>query len=113
MEFANAFFRWFWDDTPPVTRTYILASSLVSIAIQLEFLSPFQLYYNPTLIFRHYQVSRNKYCTRPKWTSRSIAHNRYYIIVLPNNRLLIFSNENHFIVMKYRINIINNSIGGL
>uniref|UniRef100_A0A8D0SCE0 Derlin n=1 Tax=Sus scrofa TaxID=9823 RepID=A0A8D0SCE0_PIG len=41
---------------PAVTRTYTTACVLTTAAVQLEFLSPFQLYFNPHLVFRKFQV---------------------------------------------------------
>jgi len=43
---------------PPVTRAYSAACVLTTIAVQLDLVSPFQLYFNPTLIFKHYQLWR-------------------------------------------------------
>jgi len=43
---------------PPVTRAYSTACVLTTLAVQLDLLSPFQLYFNPTLIFKHYQLWR-------------------------------------------------------
>jgi Derlin-2/3 len=60
----------FWD-MPPVTRVYTSTCVLLTTAVasdgrcasgvicnlqQLDLLTPFQLYYNPTLIFVHMQV---------------------------------------------------------
>ena len=62
---------------PTVTRGYTTACVLTTVAVvsrpffssdaepnsliiflkQLDLVSPFQLYFNPTLIFKHYQVS--------------------------------------------------------
>ncbi|KAM9440763.1 derlin-2 isoform 1-T1 [Clarias gariepinus] len=42
---------------PVVTRTYTTACVLTTAAVQLELITPFQLYFNPDLILRHYQVS--------------------------------------------------------
>ncbi|XP_045391044.1 derlin-3 isoform X1 [Lemur catta] len=41
---------------PAVTRTYTAACVLTTAAVQLELLSPFQLYFNPHLVFRKFQV---------------------------------------------------------
>ncbi|XP_075915223.1 derlin-2 isoform X3 [Petromyzon marinus] len=43
---------------PPVTRVYTSACVITTAAVQLEIITPFQLYYNPDLIFRHFQVWR-------------------------------------------------------
>ena len=41
---------------PPVTRAYTTACVLTTMSVQLELLSPFQLYFNPILIWRNLQV---------------------------------------------------------
>ncbi|XP_059828915.1 derlin-2 isoform X2 [Hypanus sabinus] len=43
---------------PLVTRAYTTACVLTTAAVQLEIITPFQLYLNPELIFKHYQVWR-------------------------------------------------------
>ncbi|KAK7804120.1 hypothetical protein U0070_002463 [Myodes glareolus] len=43
---------------PTVTRAYTTACVLTTAAVQLELLSPFQLYFNPHLVFRKFQVWR-------------------------------------------------------
>lgn len=43
---------------PPVTRAYTTACVLTTVAVQLELVTPFQLYFNPDLILRSYQVWR-------------------------------------------------------
>ncbi|KAK1787568.1 hypothetical protein P4O66_016056, partial [Electrophorus voltai] len=43
---------------PVVTRTYTTACVLTTAACQLELITPFQLYFNPDLILKHYQVWR-------------------------------------------------------
>nr|XP_055024610.1 stromelysin-3 [Misgurnus anguillicaudatus] len=43
---------------PAVTRAYTTACVLTTAAVQLEFITPFQLYFNPDLILRRYQVWR-------------------------------------------------------
>lgn len=58
MAALNAFARAFWD-MPPVTRMYMTASVMTTVAVQLEIISPFQLYFNPKLIFRNHQVMIN------------------------------------------------------
>ncbi|XP_078003478.1 derlin-2 isoform X2 [Phascolarctos cinereus] len=40
---------------PPVSRAYTTACVLTTAAVQLELITPFQLYFNPELIFRHFQ----------------------------------------------------------
>ncbi|XP_072163643.1 derlin-2-like [Diadema setosum] len=44
--------------TPPITRLYATSCVLTTAAVQLEILSPFQLYFNPDLIFNHFEVWR-------------------------------------------------------
>lgn len=56
MAALNAFARAFWD-MPPVTRMYMAASVATTMAVQLEIISPFQLYFNPKLILKSHQVS--------------------------------------------------------
>lgn len=56
MAAINAFARAFWE-MPLITRTYVAASVVTTVAVQLEIISPFQLYFNPKLIFRSHQVS--------------------------------------------------------
>ncbi|XP_036922169.1 derlin-2 isoform X3 [Sturnira hondurensis] len=41
---------------PPVSRAYTTACVLTTAAVQLELITPFQLYFNPELIFKHFQV---------------------------------------------------------
>nr|XP_049594704.1 derlin-2 isoform X4 [Syngnathus scovelli]XP_049594706.1 derlin-2 isoform X4 [Syngnathus scovelli] len=43
---------------PLVTRAYTTACVLTTAAVQLEIITPFQLYFNPDLILRNYQVSQ-------------------------------------------------------
>ncbi|XP_030742344.1 derlin-2 isoform X2 [Echinops telfairi] len=43
---------------PPVSRAYTTACVLTTAAVQLELITPFQLYFNPELIFKHFQVSQ-------------------------------------------------------
>jgi len=43
---------------PPITRAYTTACVLTTLAVQLEVISPFQLYFNPILIFQNFQVWR-------------------------------------------------------
>ena len=43
---------------PPITRAYSTACVLTTIAVQLDIVTPFRLYFNPTLIFKHLQFWR-------------------------------------------------------
>lgn len=43
---------------PLITRAYTTACILTTIAVQLDLVSPFQLYFNPELILRRYQLWR-------------------------------------------------------
>jgi len=43
---------------PPVTRAYTTGCILTTLAVQLDLVSPFQLYFNPTLIYKHFQLWR-------------------------------------------------------
>ncbi|XP_030074343.1 derlin-3 [Microcaecilia unicolor] len=43
---------------PAVTRTYTTACVITTAAVQLELITPFQLYFNPDLIFRKFQLWR-------------------------------------------------------
>ena len=45
-------------ETPPVTRVYMTACVATTMAVQLELVSPFQLYFNPNLIWNNYQIWR-------------------------------------------------------
>ncbi|KPL97090.1 derlin-2-like protein [Sarcoptes scabiei] len=49
-------FTQFYMQMPPVTRVYTSACVLTTLAVQLEIVSPFQLYFNPRLIFYNFQV---------------------------------------------------------
>lgn len=51
--FQEQFFR-----IPPVTRWYTTACVVTTILTHLDLVTPFQLYYNPSLIFRKFQVWR-------------------------------------------------------
>uniref|UniRef100_A0A670JQ82 Derlin n=1 Tax=Podarcis muralis TaxID=64176 RepID=A0A670JQ82_PODMU len=51
-------FRQEYLQVPPVTRAYTTACVLTTAAVQLELITPFQLYFNPELIFKHFQVWR-------------------------------------------------------
>lgn len=43
---------------PVITRAYTTSCVLTTVAVQLGVISPFQLYFNPILIFQNYQVWR-------------------------------------------------------
>ncbi|CAG5129398.1 unnamed protein product [Candidula unifasciata] len=43
---------------PPITRAYTTACVLTTLKVQLDLVSPFQIYFNPELIFRQYQLWR-------------------------------------------------------
>ncbi|XP_064620989.1 derlin-2-like [Lineus longissimus] len=43
---------------PPITRAYTTACVVTTLLVQLEVLTPFHLYFNPELIFYHYQLWR-------------------------------------------------------
>ncbi|GFO32798.1 derlin [Plakobranchus ocellatus] len=43
---------------PPITRAYTTACVLTTLAVQLDIISPFQIYFNPDLIFRQFQFWR-------------------------------------------------------
>nr|ABM55620.1 putative Der1-like domain family, member 2 [Maconellicoccus hirsutus] len=43
---------------PVVTRAYTTACVITTTAVQLDLVSPFQLYFNPTLIIKHFHVWR-------------------------------------------------------
>ncbi|XP_071946250.1 derlin-2-like [Antedon mediterranea] len=43
---------------PPVTKLYTCGCIVTTIAVQLEIVSPFQLYFNPDLIFKQFQIWR-------------------------------------------------------
>ena len=45
-------------EMPPVTRVYTSACVITTLAVQLEIVSPFQLYFNPLLIIRQWQFWR-------------------------------------------------------
>ncbi|CAF1495108.1 unnamed protein product, partial [Adineta steineri] len=40
---------------PPITRAYTTTCLLTTIAVQLEFVTAYQLYFNPELIFKKFQ----------------------------------------------------------
>jgi len=58
MAAINAFARAFWE-MPPMTRMYMAASVATTLGVQLEIISPFQLYFNPKLIVESHQVSHD------------------------------------------------------
>ncbi|WAR02518.1 DERL2-like protein [Mya arenaria] len=41
---------------PPMTRTYTTACVLTTLAVQLDFVTPFQIYFNQELIFKRFQI---------------------------------------------------------
>ncbi|EDS39015.1 conserved hypothetical protein [Culex quinquefasciatus] len=43
---------------PVVTRAYTTACVITTLSVHLEIVTPFQLYFNPTLILEHYQLWR-------------------------------------------------------
>ncbi|CAL8107267.1 unnamed protein product [Calicophoron daubneyi] len=45
-------------NTPPVTMTYIATCVLLTVGVQMNILSPFQLYFNPSLIVTKFQLWR-------------------------------------------------------
>ncbi|KAK8730618.1 hypothetical protein OTU49_007839 [Cherax quadricarinatus] len=53
---AHLTFQQEYMQMPPVTRAYTTACVITTILVQLDIVSPFQLYFNPILIFRHYQA---------------------------------------------------------
>uniref|UniRef100_A0A3Q1GC01 Derlin n=1 Tax=Acanthochromis polyacanthus TaxID=80966 RepID=A0A3Q1GC01_9TELE len=52
------FFTQEYFQIPVVTRAYTTACVLTTAAVQLEVITPFQLYFNPDLIIRRYQIWR-------------------------------------------------------
>jgi len=55
---AQTMLRQAYLEMPPVTRVYTTACVVTTLAVQLEIVSPFQLYFNPLLILRQYQIWR-------------------------------------------------------
>ena len=51
-----ATFEDWYKSVPLVTRTYMTLCCLTTLAVQLEFVSPLQLYLNFNAIWQHYQV---------------------------------------------------------
>ncbi|VDP01037.1 unnamed protein product [Soboliphyme baturini] len=45
-------------DMPVVTRAYTTACVLTTLAVQLDIVTPFHLYYNPVLIYKHFELWR-------------------------------------------------------
>ncbi|CAF3369785.1 unnamed protein product [Rotaria socialis] len=43
---------------PPITRAYTTTCLLTTIAVQLDFVTAYQLYFNPELIFKKFQLWR-------------------------------------------------------
>ncbi|TRY78640.1 hypothetical protein TCAL_11600 [Tigriopus californicus] len=43
---------------PPVTRVYLTACVMTTLAVHFEMVSPFQLYFNPPLVYRSGQIWR-------------------------------------------------------
>lgn len=43
---------------PIITRTYTTACVLTTVAVQLDLITPFQLYFNPEIIIKKYQIWR-------------------------------------------------------
>ncbi|CAK8676653.1 derlin-2-like [Clavelina lepadiformis] len=55
---AHISFHEAYMQVPVVTRTYATACLFTTLAVQLEVISPFQIYFNPELIFKEYQLWR-------------------------------------------------------
>lgn len=51
-------FRQEYMQMPVVTRAYTTACVITTLAVQLDLVSPFQLYFNPILILKQYQLWR-------------------------------------------------------
>ena len=49
-------FQQFYWDIPPVTRFYCTTCFLTTLAVRLELITAFQIYFNPVLIFKGFQV---------------------------------------------------------
>ncbi|MGH0144437.1 UNVERIFIED_CONTAM: hypothetical protein FKN15_017188 [Acipenser sinensis] len=68
---------------PAVTRAYTTACVLTTAAVQLEFITPFQLYFNPDLIFKRYQ--QLEFITPFQlYFNPDLIFRRYQIPILPN-----------------------------
>ena len=50
-------FQDLWNSVPPITRTILLISILLTVSVSLDLCTPFKLYFNYNLIKRKYQVS--------------------------------------------------------
>lgn len=81
MAAINAFSRAYFE-IPPTTRAYMTASVLTTLAVQLEIISPFQLYFNPKLIFGNHQVSDCSYLIKAKELSQQSQLNPATLIIL-------------------------------
>lgn len=51
-------FQQFYWDIPPVTRFYCTTCFLTTLAVRLELITAFQIYFNPVLIFKGFQFWR-------------------------------------------------------
>ncbi|XP_056387463.1 derlin-3 isoform X1 [Hyla sarda] len=49
---------WSYQHIPSVTRAYTTACCITTAAVHMELVSPFQIYFNPDLIFRRLQIWR-------------------------------------------------------
>jgi len=49
-------------EMPPITRAYTTACVFTTVAVQLDVVTPFQLYFNPMLIFQKFQLWRLVTC---------------------------------------------------
>ena len=66
---VGSLFRQWYLEMPPVTRAYSTACFMTTLAVQLDIVSPFQLYYNPMLIWKQYQagfIDLGLLASRPK-----------------------------------------------
>lgn len=70
---VGSLFRQWYLEMPPVTRAYSTACFMTTLAVQLDIVSPFQLYYNPMLIWKQYQAGSidlgliaSRHLTHPK-----------------------------------------------
>ncbi|KTF93903.1 hypothetical protein cypCar_00001874 [Cyprinus carpio] len=67
---------------PAVTRAYTTACVLTTAAVQLELITPFQLYFNPDLILKKYQVSTVETCC--------VYDNHFNKNMATDHKLLVF-----------------------